>query len=138
MKSINRHFFCFAIIFFLANSSVNAQFVKNILNNAKQTAQNRSSDKANQVTNKAFDKVDSLTQVKPKHRRKKKHNAAIQDTLNSTGYNILMRHGMPVFSGGCAMVTEKALTLDVYFKGPKDVFELLDGDRTREGFQFEI
>ena len=30
------------------------------------------------------------------------------------------------------------ISLDVYSKGPKDGFELLDGDRTREGFQFEI
>jgi hypothetical protein len=30
------------------------------------------------------------------------------------------------------------IPLDVYSKGPNDGLELLDGDRTREGFQFEI
>jgi len=30
------------------------------------------------------------------------------------------------------------IPLDVYSKGPKDGLELLDGDRTKEGFQFEI
>ncbi|MEO6963003.1 MAG: DUF4412 domain-containing protein [Puia sp.] len=46
--------------------AVNAQFFKQILNDVKQTAQNRADNKATSTTNKALDKVDNSTQAKPK------------------------------------------------------------------------
>src|ERR1700722_5796006 len=39
--------------------STQAQFLKQLLNNVKQTAQNRANGKADQATNKSLDKVDT-------------------------------------------------------------------------------
>ncbi len=44
--------------------SLRAQFLKDLLNTAKQTATNRANDKAASTTNKALDKVDAATQIK--------------------------------------------------------------------------
>lgn len=52
-----------------------AQFLKNILNSAKQTAQNRANDKAANATNKALDKLDT----------KNKNNNNGANTPNSAG-----------------------------------------------------
>jgi hypothetical protein len=55
-----------AALFFLFLASAQwspakAQFFKDILNNVKQTVQNRANGKANQSTNAVLNKVDSAT-----------------------------------------------------------------------------
>ena len=60
--------YVFAVIVLLCASvksnNIQAQFIKNILNSAKQTAQNKADEKVNNATNKALDKVDSLGKKK--------------------------------------------------------------------------
>jgi uncharacterized membrane-anchored protein YitT (DUF2179 family) len=52
------------LIALLLSTSLHAQFLKKIMNSVKQTTQNRANDKADQVTNKALDKIDSGMQSK--------------------------------------------------------------------------
>lgn len=66
----------FLLLVFLAfSNALHAQFLKNILNNAKQTVQNRANDKANNAANTALDKLDPTN--------KSKNNGAT--TPNSSG-----------------------------------------------------
>ncbi len=48
----------------ISANSLHAQFLRKIINDVKQTAQNRADDKANDATNKAIDKIGSGTQKK--------------------------------------------------------------------------
>ena len=52
-----------AICLFLRPAASQAQFLKNIVNNVKQTAQSRANGKANQATNKVLDQADSATRI---------------------------------------------------------------------------
>lgn len=57
----------FVIIFFVSlvySNFTHAQFLKKIINDVKQTGQNRADDKVNDATNKAIDKIGSGTQKK--------------------------------------------------------------------------
>jgi hypothetical protein len=53
----------FLTFLFLRPCVSDAQFLKNIINNVKQTAQSRANGKANQATNKALDQADSATRI---------------------------------------------------------------------------
>src|SRR5665213_4504670 len=55
-----------ALLFFLNHSPVHAQFLKNVLNSVKQTGQNNTSNKVDQITNNALDKVENLGKKKSK------------------------------------------------------------------------
>ncbi|MEP6684193.1 MAG: DUF4412 domain-containing protein [Parafilimonas sp.] len=48
----------------MSANSLHAQFLKKIINDVKQTAQNRADDKANDATNKTIDKIGSSTKKK--------------------------------------------------------------------------
>ena len=65
-------FFLLLLLMTFSNA-LHAQFLKNILNSAKQTAQNRANDKASNATNKAIDNMGSS-----KH--KKANNSSSTDT----------------------------------------------------------
>lgn len=53
----------FLLSCFLCPAVSSAQFLKNIVNNVKQTAQSRANGKANQATNKVLDQADSATRI---------------------------------------------------------------------------
>ncbi|MDQ2864365.1 MAG: hypothetical protein M3R50_12095, partial [Bacteroidota bacterium] len=46
-------------LFLIASDSLHAQFLKTIINNVKQTTQNRANEKANDATNRAIDNIGS-------------------------------------------------------------------------------
>ncbi|MDP4130195.1 MAG: DUF4412 domain-containing protein [Bacteroidota bacterium] len=54
------------MIVFIYGGQIKAQFLKRLLNDVQQTAENRADNKATSTTNKALDKVDNSTQSKPK------------------------------------------------------------------------
>ena len=65
MKKLNITFVMVISVGLLHSNESKAQFLKQIMNSVKQTAQNRANNKADQVTNKILDKVDSASQFKP-------------------------------------------------------------------------
>ncbi len=79
----------FVIFFGLLHSTESkAQFLKQIMNSVKQTAQNRANSKADQVTNKVLDKVDNATQTKSSSganttNNTNTSNSSSQDSLSS-------------------------------------------------------
>jgi len=72
-------FIALLVIFFgVGNNPLHAQFLKNVLNSVKQTGQNNTSNKVDQITNKALDKVENLG------KKKSKKNTASSDSTNTT------------------------------------------------------
>jgi hypothetical protein len=58
------HSIAILLCLLMSANSLHAQFLKKIIDDVKQTAQNRADDKANDATNKAIDKIGSGTQKK--------------------------------------------------------------------------
>ncbi len=88
-----------------------AQFLKKIVDNVKQTAQNRANDKADDATNKAIDKIGSSTQTKSNNNSADIDTAAtggvlgafakaIQDNPNDTSAGDLVMKGLGNLTGG--------------------------------------
>lgn len=67
-----------ALLFSLNHSPVHAQFLKNVLNSVKQTGQNNTSNKVDQITNNALDKVENLG------KKKSKKTTTSSDSSNTT------------------------------------------------------
>src|ERR1700733_183360 len=81
-------FIAFVFIFLSAkNNDLHAQFLKNILNSVKQTAQNKADQKANNATNKALDKVDSLGKKKPATNNSNNNSTTTSTTKSSSSNN---------------------------------------------------
>ncbi len=66
------------------NNDLHAQFLKNILNSVKQTAQNKADEKANNATNKALDKIDNLGKKKPATNSNNNTNSTTTSTTKSS------------------------------------------------------
>ena len=78
-------FVALVVIFLSAkNNDLHAQFLKNILNSVKQTAQNKADEKANNATNKALDKVDNLGKTKPAANSNNNTNSTTTSTTKSS------------------------------------------------------
>lgn len=67
------------IYFFNGNNLLHAQILKNIFNSSQQTSENRATEKADEITNKALDKIEGIGKKKPK-----KSKAANQTNTTST------------------------------------------------------
>src|SRR5665213_525114 len=79
-----------ALLFFLNHSPVHAQFLKNVLNSVKQTGQNNTSNKVDQITNNALDKVENLGKKKSKKTTPSSNSsnaAAVADTTKPAANN---------------------------------------------------
>ncbi|MFS8081807.1 MAG: DUF4412 domain-containing protein [Ginsengibacter sp.] len=59
LKTINTGSLILLFLFFMSTDSVQAQFLKKILNSVKSTTQNRANDKASNATNSAIDKISN-------------------------------------------------------------------------------
>ncbi|MEO7045873.1 MAG: hypothetical protein ABI091_11250, partial [Ferruginibacter sp.] len=73
------------ILFSLKSHPLHAQFLKNILNSVKQTSQNNTTNKVDQATNKALDKIDNLGKKKSKGTATSSGSAA--DTVKPSANN---------------------------------------------------
>ncbi len=84
-------FIVLLLIHFLGgNNTLHAQFLKNILNSVKQTGQNNTTNKVDQATNKALDKVGSLGKKKSKKTTPSSNSnntTAVADTTKPAGNN---------------------------------------------------
>ncbi len=79
-----------AVLFFVNHNPVNAQFLKNVLNSVKQTSQNNTSNKVDQITNNALDKIEGLGKKKSKKKTPSSNSsntAAVADTTKPASNN---------------------------------------------------
>ncbi|MEP6950391.1 MAG: hypothetical protein ABI863_13995 [Ginsengibacter sp.] len=79
-----------ALLLFVNHHVAHAQFLKNVLNSVKQTSQNNTGNKVDQITNKALDKVENLGKKKSKGTTTSptgSNMAAVADTTKTAGNN---------------------------------------------------
>jgi hypothetical protein len=78
-------FIALVVIFLSAkNNDLHAQFLKNILNSVKQTAQNKADEKASNATNKTLDRADNLGKKKPVTNSNNNTNSTTTSTTKSS------------------------------------------------------
>ena len=99
------------LMFLVFSNALHAQFLKNILNNVKQTAQNRANDKASNATNKTIDKIGSGKHKKTNNNSSNADTAAVggvlgafakaaNDNPNDTSMSDLLSKGLGNLAGG--------------------------------------
>lgn len=79
-----------ALLFFVNKNVIYAQFLKNVLNSVKQTGQNNTTNKVDQITNNTLNKVENLGKKKPKGTTTSSNNSnavAVADTTKPVSNN---------------------------------------------------
>src|SRR5665213_2396810 len=75
-------------LFSVANNDLHAQFLKNVLNSVKQTGQNNTTNKVDQVTNNVLDKVENVGKKKSKGTTTSSNSSnTVADTTKPAGNN---------------------------------------------------
>lgn len=107
-KKITVQSILISFLFFMSANSLHAQFLKKIVNEVKQTTQNRANGKADEATNKA---IDGITQPKSKNTSSDVDTAAVggvlgafakaaNDNPNDTSMSDLLSKGLGNLAGG--------------------------------------
>lgn len=111
-KKLNKvHSIVILLCLLMSVNSLHAQLLKKIINSVKQTTQNRTNDKADDATNKAFDKIGNSTQSKSNDNSLNIDTAAIggvlgafakaaQDNPNDTSMADLLGKSLGNLTGG--------------------------------------